>query len=68
MESRQLLDEALSRLSQNDPTGKSANDLTAEIGQWFLQTPNVEKTLELPGDEKLVINLTAWIAPLIWKR
>lgn len=58
LESRQRLDEALTRLSQTDITGKSPNDLTAEIGQWFLQTPYVEKTLELPGEEKLVINLT----------
>lgn len=58
LESRQRLDEALTRLSQTDLTGKSPNDLTAEIGQWFLQTPYVEKTLELPGEEKLVINLT----------
>lgn len=57
LESRQRLNEALIRLSQTDLTGKSPNELTAEIGQWFLQTPYVEKTLELPGEEKLVINL-----------
>jgi hypothetical protein len=28
------------------------------IGKWFLDTPYEAKTLELPGDERLVINLT----------
>ncbi|WP_245942370.1 N-acetylmuramoyl-L-alanine amidase-like domain-containing protein [Algoriphagus chordae] len=36
----------------------SANELTIKVAQWFLETPYVEKTLELPGAEKLVINLT----------
>lgn len=58
IENTERLDEALSRLSQLDLADKSANDLTVEIGQWFLETPYVEKTLELPGNEKLVINLT----------
>ncbi len=59
MENMERLDEALSRVSQvTVTTEKSANELTIEIGQWFLETPYVEKTLELPGDEKLVINLT----------
>ncbi len=57
LEDRERLDESLSRLTQADLSGKSANELTVEIGQWFLETPYVEKTLELPGDEKLVINL-----------
>lgn len=58
MENMERLDEALSRLSQvTITTEKSVNDLTVEIGQWFLETPYVEKTLELPGNEKLVINL-----------
>jgi hypothetical protein len=57
IENRERLDKSLSLLAQPDLAGKSANDLTVEIGQWFLQTPYMEKTLELPGDEKLIINL-----------
>jgi hypothetical protein len=34
------------------------NEVVEEVGQWFLGTPYVEKTLEAPGDEPLVINLT----------
>ena len=40
-----------------DHSNHSINALIAEIGSWFLQTPYVEKTLELPGREKLVVNL-----------
>ncbi|MCL6260151.1 DUF1460 domain-containing protein [Aquiflexum sp. TKW24L] len=57
LESRQRLDSALNMLSHRDHSQKSMNDLTIEIGTWFLNTPYVEKTLELPGDEKLVVNL-----------
>ncbi|MDR7130049.1 hypothetical protein J2X69_002396 [Algoriphagus sp. 4150] len=57
LESRQKLEEILSQLSRRDFSGKSTNELVTEIGQWFLETPYVEKTLELPGTEKLVINL-----------
>lgn len=48
----------LSQLSQEDLGDKSPNELAIEIGKKFLKTPYVEKTLELPGAEKLVINLT----------
>lgn len=48
----------LSQFSQVDLTGKSPNELVIAIGKEFLKTPYVEKTLELPGEEKLVINLT----------
>ncbi len=58
LESRQKLDEMLSQLSQEDLSGKTSNELVIEIGKIFLKTPYVEKTLELPGEEKLVINLT----------
>ncbi|REG82030.1 uncharacterized protein DUF1460 [Algoriphagus antarcticus] len=47
----------LSHLSQEDLSSKS-NELVIAIGKEFLKTPYVEKTLELPGEEKLVINLT----------
>ncbi|WP_192350972.1 N-acetylmuramoyl-L-alanine amidase-like domain-containing protein [Algoriphagus sp. Y33] len=57
LESRQKLEEMLTQLSRRDFSGKSTNGLVTEIGQWFLETPYVEKTLELPGTEKLVINL-----------
>ncbi|MGY6741281.1 MAG: N-acetylmuramoyl-L-alanine amidase-like domain-containing protein [Cecembia sp.] len=56
-ESKERLEEILSELSQNDFSGNSLNALNVEIGQWFLGTPYVEKTLEIPGEEKLVINL-----------
>lgn len=58
LESRQRLEIALDELSQQDLSGKSIQELTLEIGESFIGTPYVEKTLELPGDEKLVINLT----------
>ncbi|WP_240510970.1 hypothetical protein [Algoriphagus antarcticus] len=57
LESRQKLEEMLSHLSQEDLSSKS-NELVIAIGKEFLKTPYVEKTLELPGEEKLVINLT----------
>ncbi len=58
LERRERLDVALSDLSGKDLADKSIQELTLEIGKGFLGTPYVEKTLELPGDEKLVINLT----------
>jgi len=58
LESRQKLEEMLSQLSKEDLSGMTANELVIEIGKEFLKTPYVEKTLELPGEEKLVINLT----------
>ncbi len=57
LESRERLDATLAQLSQSNPTDKSIQQLALEIGQSFIGTPYVEKTLELPGDEKLVINL-----------
>lgn len=56
-ESRERLERLLFELSQKDHSGKSLNTLNVEIGEWFLGTPYVEKTLEIPGEEKLVINL-----------
>lgn len=57
-ESREKLESTLQRLSQMDDSVKSLPNLITEIGPWFLGTAYVEKTLELPGEEQLVINLT----------
>jgi len=56
-ESKERLDTYLVKLSEMDLSEKSPNERIIEIGKWFLNTPYVEKTLELPGEEKLVINL-----------
>lgn len=58
LESREKLESTLQRLSQMDHSEKSVSKLITEIGPWFLGTSYVEKTLELPGEEQLVINLT----------
>lgn len=55
-ESRARLDSVLTALSVVDVSQKSMNELAGEIGVWFLNTPYVEKTLEVQGDEQLVIN------------
>jgi hypothetical protein len=56
-ESRERLESILGELSIEDLSQKSINQLNIEIGLRFLETAYVEKTLELPGEEKLVINL-----------
>ena len=56
-ESRERLNMMLSKLSQEDNTQKTMNELMVEIGLQFLNTPYLEKTLEVSEDEKLVINL-----------
>ncbi|MFD2201072.1 N-acetylmuramoyl-L-alanine amidase-like domain-containing protein [Shivajiella indica] len=58
LESRQRLEGILDDLSRMDNSSKSLNELNVEIGSWFLNTDYVEKTLEISGDENLVINLT----------
>lgn len=55
-ESRAKLEFFLTKLESLDKN-QSPNQLAAEIGQWFLETEYVEKTLEIPGPEQLVINL-----------
>lgn len=55
-ESRARLESFLAKLESLDKS-QSPNQLAAEIGQWFLKTEYVEKTLEIPGPEQLVINL-----------
>jgi hypothetical protein len=57
LESREKLDSILKSLSEKDHSQKTMNELTIEIGTLFLNTPYVEKTLDLPGEEKLVVNL-----------
>lgn len=57
LESREKLELFLEKLDESNLSGKSPNELNTMIGQWFLETPYVEKTLEVPGSEKLVINL-----------
>ena len=57
LESREKLEGFLAKLAEGNYSGKSANQLNIEIGQWFLETPYVEKTLEIPGPEQLVIDL-----------
>lgn len=58
LENRARLDSVMTELSQKDLSNQSIQELTVEIGRRFLKTPYVEKTLDLPGEEKLVINLT----------
>lgn len=55
-ESRAKLESFLTQLPALDKN-HTPNQLTVEIGQWFLNTDYVEKTLEIPGPEQLVINL-----------
>lgn len=57
MESRDILEASFSELSQIDHSKISMNDLILNIGRRFIHTPYVEKTLELPGEEKLVIDV-----------
>jgi hypothetical protein len=56
-ESRQKLEQSLERISSLGSTNKTSGELAAEIGQWLIGTPYLAKTLELPGEEKLVIDL-----------
>ena len=57
LESRKLLDQELSKLSAEKDKDREIQDWVIEIGKDFLGTPYVEKTLEIPGPEQLVINL-----------
>lgn len=55
-ESRARLEKALALLPTLD-ANSSKNELVVEIGKSFMGTPYVEKTLEIPGPERLVIDL-----------
>jgi hypothetical protein len=57
LESRERLEVLLQEFSKTDLSAKTSQELILEIGKSFLGTAYVEKTLELPGEEKLVINL-----------
>lgn len=57
-ESKQRLESILTHLSSASFANLSPGELNLKIGSLFLETPYVEKTLELPGEERLVINLT----------
>ncbi|MFK7923110.1 MAG: N-acetylmuramoyl-L-alanine amidase-like domain-containing protein [Bacteroidia bacterium] len=56
-ESSERLDAMLTKLAQQDFTQSSIQETVIEIGKDFLNTPYVEKTLEVAGDEPLVVNL-----------
>ncbi len=56
-ESREVVEESLEKLKTFETGSKSTGEIAVEIGQWFLGTEYVAKTLELPGSEKLVINM-----------
>ncbi|TDQ16572.1 uncharacterized protein DUF1460 [Algoriphagus boseongensis] len=55
-ESRAKLENALAKLKSESDKTQSPNEWIVETGQWFLETPYVEKTLEIPGPEQLVID------------
>lgn len=57
LESREKLTTLLEKLSSKNPSTASLQDMVLGIGYSFIGTPYVEKTLELPGEEKLVIDL-----------
>ncbi len=56
-ESRQKLEDVMAQLSEAELMGKTPNELIQEIAPRFINTSYVEKTLEIPGPEQLVINL-----------
>lgn len=56
-ESKARLEKALAFLEQSHSEKYSFQEWVTEIGKNFLGTPYVEKTLEIPGPEQLVINL-----------
>ncbi|HAS58875.1 MAG TPA: DUF1460 domain-containing protein [Algoriphagus sp.] len=57
LQSREKLESTLENLSQENNPNNPIHLQAIEIGQSFLKTPYVEKTLEVPGPEQLVINL-----------
>jgi hypothetical protein len=57
LESRAKLEASLEKFSNSTYSQLETGDLVATIGKSFLGTPYVEKTLELPGKEQVVINL-----------
>ncbi len=57
-ESSQRLERMMMSLKYKDLKAKPINAIMIEVGQAFMNTPYVEKTLEVEGDEPLVVNLT----------
>ncbi|WP_268034459.1 N-acetylmuramoyl-L-alanine amidase-like domain-containing protein [Algoriphagus sp. PAP.12] len=56
LESREKVESALEKLTELDSKSMTPNERIVEIGQWFMGTPYVEKTLEIPGPEQVVID------------
>ena len=57
LESRTKLEATLEEFSNSTHGQLATGDLVAAVGKRFLGTPYLEKTLELPGKEQVVINL-----------
>ncbi|WP_296705903.1 N-acetylmuramoyl-L-alanine amidase-like domain-containing protein, partial [Algoriphagus sp.] len=57
LENKAKLEETLNELAQQGLADLATNQQVIAIGKNFLKTPYVEKTLEIPGPEQLVINL-----------
>ncbi|MDA0314917.1 MAG: DUF1460 domain-containing protein [Bacteroidetes bacterium] len=57
LESKAKLEATLEKFSHSSYSQLAVGDLIATVGKSFLGTPYAEKTLELPGEEQLVINL-----------
>ena len=57
LESRAKLEATLEKFSNSASSELVAGDLVLAVGKSFLGTPYLEKTLELPGKEQVVINL-----------
>jgi hypothetical protein len=57
LESKARLDGIWKKFSADTHAQLPAEELIIELGKQFLGSPYVEKTLELPGEEQVVINL-----------
>ena len=57
LESRAKLEATLEKFSNSASSELAAGDLVLALGKSFLGTPYLEKTLEIPGKEQVVINL-----------
>lgn len=57
LESRAKLEALLEKFSNSASSELAAGDLVLAVGKSFLGTPYLEKTLEIPGKEQVVINL-----------
>lgn len=57
LESRAKLEATLEKFTNSSYSQLATGDLVVTVGKSFLGIPYVEKTLELPGEEQVVINL-----------